>query len=40
MRSRSVSGAGPTHTIYGRIPAGLDLPVGTYTDTIVITFTF
>jgi spore coat protein U-like protein len=38
--TNSGSGTGPTHTIYGRIPAGQDLPVGTYTDSIVITITF
>ena len=40
VNTNSGSGVGPTHTIYGRIPAGQDLPVGVYTDTIVITITF
>ena len=40
VNTNSNSRVGPTHTIYGRIPAGQDLPVGVYTDTIVITITF
>jgi len=29
-----------TFTVYGRIPAGQDLPAGTYTDTVVATVNF
>src|SRR5262245_7453059 len=29
-----------THTVFGRIPAGQDVPAGTYSDTIVATINF
>lgn len=29
-----------THTIFGRIPAGQDIPPGSYSDTIVVTVTY
>jgi spore coat protein U-like protein len=42
--SLTVSKTAPTaeasSTIYGRMPAGQDVPPGTYTDTIVITMTY
>lgn len=34
------SGTGPTHTLYGLIPAGQDVPAGSYTDSLTITLTF
>lgn len=36
----SGSGEGANHTVYGRIPAGQNLPVGSYSDTIIVTVTF
>jgi spore coat protein U-like protein len=38
----TVSGSGESanHTVYGRIPAGQNLPVGSYADTIIVTVTF
>lgn len=38
----TVSGSGESanHTVYGRIPAGQNLPVGSYSDTIIVTVTF
>ena len=38
----TVSGSGESanHTVYGRIPAGQNLPVGSYGDTIIVTVTF
>jgi spore coat protein U-like protein len=38
--TNSGSGTGPTHTLYGLIPAGQDVPAGSYTDTLTITITF
>ena len=40
VNTNSGSGTGPTHTLYGRISAGQDVPVGSYTDTLTITLTF
>lgn len=36
----SLSGVSGSHTVYGRIPAGQNVPVGTYGDTITVTLTF
>lgn len=40
VNTNSGSGTGPTHTLYGLIPAGQDVPAGSYTDTLTITLTF
>lgn len=34
------SGDGELHTIYGRAPAGQNLPAGSYSDTLIVTITF
>jgi len=36
----SISGTTGSHTVYGRIPARQNAPVGTYGDTITVTLTF
>jgi spore coat protein U-like protein len=36
----SFSGTSGSRTIYGRIPAGQNVSVGTYGDTITVTLTF
>jgi len=36
----SFSGTAGSYTVYGRIPAGQNVPVGTYGDTITVTLTF
>ena len=36
----SISGTSGSHTVYGRIPARQNVPVGTYGDTITVTLTF
>jgi spore coat protein U-like protein len=36
----SFSGTSGSYTVYGRIPAGQNVPVGTYGDTITVTLTF
>jgi spore coat protein U-like protein len=36
----SFSGTAGSHTVYGRIPAGQNAPVGAYGDTITVTLTF
>jgi spore coat protein U-like protein len=36
----SFSGTSGSRTVYGRIPAGQNVPVGTYGDTITVTLTF
>ncbi len=36
----SGSGTSASHTIYGRIPAGQNKPVGSYSNTITLTLTF
>ena len=36
----TVDGTPSVETIYGRIPAGQNLPVGAYSDTVVVTVTF
>jgi spore coat protein U-like protein len=36
----SFSGTAGSQTVYGRIPAGQNVPVGTYGDTITVTLTF
>jgi spore coat protein U-like protein len=36
----SFSGTSGSHTVYGRIPARQNVPVGTYGDTITVTLTF
>jgi spore coat protein U-like protein len=35
-----VNGTPSVETIYGRVPAGQNLPVGSYQDTVVVTVTF
>jgi spore coat protein U-like protein len=35
-----VSGVGVTVPVYGRAPAGQNVPIGTYADTIVVTVLF
>jgi len=40
VNTNSGSGTGPTHNIYGLIPAGQDAAVGTYSDSITITIRF
>lgn len=40
VNTNTGASTGPTHTLYGRIPAGQDVPVGTYTDSLTITLTF
>jgi spore coat protein U-like protein len=34
------TGANQVHTVYGRIPAAQNVPVGTYSDMIIVTVTF
>jgi spore coat protein U-like protein len=36
----SFSGTAGSYTVYGRIPAGQNVPVGAYGDTITVTLTF
>jgi spore coat protein U-like protein len=36
----NVGGTGGTYTVYGRIPAQQNVPVGEYGDTITVTLTF
>jgi spore coat protein U-like protein len=40
QQTNSGNGVGPTITIYGKIPAGQDVPAGSYNDNITITITF
>jgi spore coat protein U-like protein len=34
------TGSAQSHTVYGRLPAGQDLFIGTYSDTITVTVTY
>jgi spore coat protein U-like protein len=38
--SAAPSKAARTYTVYGRVPAGQDIPAGSYTDTVVATVNF